>query len=49
MLLACGPLTLALALHGSPYYIGMALLNVLFFFSPQAHLDQSAEDFRPAP
>ena len=31
MLLACGPLTAALALHGSPYYIGMALLNVLFF------------------
>ena len=33
MLLACGPLTLALALYGSPYYIGMALLNVLFFFA----------------
>ena len=33
MLLACGPLTLALALNGSPFYIGMALLNVLFFFS----------------
>src|SRR3954465_13152613 len=33
MLLACGPLTLALALYGSPYYIGMATLNVLFFFS----------------
>jgi diguanylate cyclase (GGDEF)-like protein len=33
MLLACGPLTLALALDGSPFYIGMALLNVLFFFS----------------
>ena len=33
MLLACGPLTVALALYGSPYYFGMALLNVLFFFS----------------
>ena len=33
MLLACGPLTAALAVDGSPYYIGMALLNVLFFFS----------------
>ncbi|WP_291866839.1 EAL domain-containing protein [Bradyrhizobium sp.] len=33
MLLACGPLTAALALYGSPYYFGMAILNVLFFFS----------------
>src|SRR5262245_29876066 len=33
MLLAIGPLTLALVLHGSVYYFGMALLNVLFFFS----------------
>ena len=33
MLLACGPLTMALALYGSPYYFGMAVLNVLFFFS----------------
>src|ERR1700761_3245840 len=33
MLLACGPLTLALALYGNPYYAGVALLNVLFFFS----------------
>jgi len=33
MLLACGPLTAALAANGSPFYIGMALLNVLFFFS----------------
>jgi diguanylate cyclase (GGDEF)-like protein len=31
MLLACGPLTLALALYGSRYYFGMAVLNVLFF------------------
>src|ERR1700761_171705 len=33
MLLACGPLTIALALYGSPYYAGMALLNVLFFLA----------------
>jgi diguanylate cyclase (GGDEF)-like protein len=33
MLLACGPTTLALALCGNPYYFGMAVLNVLFFFS----------------
>ena len=33
MLLACGPLTAALALHGSPYYIGLAFLNVLFFLA----------------
>jgi len=33
MLLACGPLTLALALYGSPYYFGMAILNVLFFLA----------------
>ena len=31
MLLACGPLTVALALYGSRYYFGMAVLNVLFF------------------
>src|SRR5258708_12365416 len=33
MLLACGPLTLALAFYGSPYYAGLAFLNVLFFFA----------------
>jgi len=33
VLLACGPLTIGLALHGGPYYIVMALLNVLFFFA----------------
>lgn len=33
MLLACGPLTAALAVNGSPYYVGLAMLNVLFFFS----------------
>src|SRR6185437_6366445 len=33
MLLACGPLTLALALYGNPYYAGLAALNVLFFLA----------------
>jgi diguanylate cyclase (GGDEF)-like protein len=33
MLLACGPLTVALALYGNPYYIGLALLNVVFFLA----------------
>ncbi|MDE2602859.1 MAG: EAL domain-containing protein [Bradyrhizobium sp.] len=33
MLLACGPLTLALVLYGNPYYVGMAVFNVLFFLS----------------
>ncbi len=33
MLLAIGPLTFALAVNGNPFYTGMALLNVLFFFS----------------
>ena len=33
MLLACGPMTLAMAVYGSPYYFGMALLNVVFFFA----------------
>jgi diguanylate cyclase (GGDEF)-like protein len=30
-LLACGPLSMALVLNGSPYYVGLGLLNVLFF------------------
>jgi diguanylate cyclase (GGDEF)-like protein len=33
ILFACGPMSLALALHGSPYYIGMAVLSVLFFIA----------------
>ncbi|MGA7810321.1 putative bifunctional diguanylate cyclase/phosphodiesterase [Bradyrhizobium sp.] len=33
MLLAIGPLTVALLLYGSPYYAGMALLNVPFFLA----------------
>jgi diguanylate cyclase (GGDEF)-like protein len=33
MLLACGPLTVALALYGNPYYVGLALLNVVFFLA----------------
>ena len=31
ILLACGPMSLALALHGGFYYIGLAVLLVLFF------------------
>ena len=31
ILLACGPMSLALALHGGYYYIGVAVLLVLFF------------------
>ncbi len=31
ILLACGPMSLALALHGGIYYIGLAILLVLFF------------------
>jgi diguanylate cyclase (GGDEF)-like protein len=33
MLLAIGPLSLGLLLYGSPYYVGMASLNVLFFLA----------------
>jgi diguanylate cyclase (GGDEF)-like protein len=33
VLLACGPMSLALVLHGDVYYVGFALLNVLFFLS----------------
>jgi diguanylate cyclase (GGDEF)-like protein len=42
MLLAIGPLTLALALYGSPYYAGMALLNVLFFLALK-HISSSLQ------
>src|ERR1700675_4706722 len=31
ILCACGPMSLALALHGGFYYIGLAVLLVLFF------------------
>src|SRR5437588_9777718 len=31
ILLACGPMSLALALHGGLYYVGLAVLLVLFF------------------
>ncbi len=31
VLLACGPMSIALLLHGNLYYAGFALLNVLFF------------------
>jgi diguanylate cyclase (GGDEF)-like protein len=43
MLLACGPLTLALALYGNPYYFGMAVLCVLFFFSLK-HISTSLQE-----
>jgi diguanylate cyclase (GGDEF)-like protein len=42
MLLAGGPLTLALAIYGSPYYFGMAVLNVVFFFALK-HLSTSLQ------
>jgi diguanylate cyclase (GGDEF)-like protein len=35
-LLACGPLSLALLLNGNPYYIGLGLLNALFFIGLKA-------------
>ncbi|MBI5130689.1 MAG: EAL domain-containing protein [Rhodopseudomonas palustris] len=31
ILLACGPMSVALAWHGNVYYTGLALLNVVFF------------------
>ena len=31
IVLACGPMTIGLGLHGDPYYIGMACLSALFF------------------
>jgi diguanylate cyclase (GGDEF)-like protein len=43
MLLACGPLTLALALYGNVYYAGMALLNVLFFIALK-HISTSLQE-----
>jgi diguanylate cyclase (GGDEF)-like protein len=33
IVLACGPLTVALMVNGSPYYLGMAAFCVLFFLS----------------
>ena len=33
ILWACGPMSLALAVHGNVYYVGFALLLVAFFFS----------------
>jgi diguanylate cyclase (GGDEF)-like protein len=32
IVLACGPMTIGLALYGDHYYIGMACLSALFFF-----------------
>jgi diguanylate cyclase (GGDEF)-like protein len=31
ILCACGPMSVALAIHGDPYYVGLAVLLVLFF------------------
>ena len=31
--LACGPTAIALALHGTPYYIGMACVSAVFFLA----------------
>ena len=42
MALAIGPLTLALLLYGSPYYVGMAALNVLFFLALK-HISMSLQ------
>src|SRR3979411_1905047 len=33
IVLACGPMAIGLALHGDPYYIGMACLSALFFMA----------------
>jgi diguanylate cyclase (GGDEF)-like protein len=33
IVLACGPMTIGLGLHGDPYYIGMACLSALFFLA----------------
>ncbi|EGP10047.1 diguanylate cyclase/phosphodiesterase [Bradyrhizobiaceae bacterium SG-6C] len=40
ILLACGPMTIAEILRGDPYYIGLALLNGLFFIGLK-HITQS--------
>jgi hypothetical protein len=47
MLLAGGPLTLALAVYGSPYYFGVAILNVVFFFALK-HVSISLQSPRSA-
>jgi diguanylate cyclase (GGDEF)-like protein len=33
MLFSCGPMSLALAIHGDPYYIGLAALLIMFFIA----------------
>ena len=43
MLLACGPLTTVLLLYGNPYYVGLALLNVVFFLALK-HLSTSLQE-----
>ncbi len=44
-----GPLTLDRLSMAAPFYIGMALLNVLFFFSLQRILHQPAGKFSSTP
>ena len=33
ILFSCGPMSIALAIHGNPYYIGLAALLILFFIA----------------
>ncbi len=33
ILFSCGPMSIALAVHGNPYYIGLAALLILFFIA----------------
>ena len=40
ILYACGPLSLALIAHGTPYYVGLGLLLVLFFIGLK-HINMS--------
>jgi len=50
ILLACGPMSLALALHGGPYYIGLAVLlaqgTVPAFLQPVATDDGPLRTYR---
>ena len=46
ILLACGPMSLALALHGEPYYVGMAVLLSAVLPRAEAHHPRPAADFR---
>ena len=44
--LACGPTAIALALRGTPYYIGMAVVSAVFFLALKQISTDSAADFR---